>query len=170
METFSLAVLTDFQKLHDPTACLLLHLVHFWDLNFLIAINCKDHWPFMALVLAANRILKYVLLNVHFSLLKISVIQFLVKQFLPFRKKKKIRVHSNSHLLSDLVLSKHILLYLNSEIWFHVTSFVKHYLWPRKAWVVHGGLLIWLDQPLRFNFGGRVTVWGWRSRKWPEDY
>lgn len=64
----------------------------------------------------------------------ISVFQLPLTQFL------------QSHLLSRVVLPEHILQYLNSEIRFHVTSFVGHYLWPRKARVVHGGLLVRLDQ------------------------
>lgn len=39
-----------------------------------------------------------------------------------------------------------------------MTSFLKRYLWLRKAHVVHAGLLIWLDHALLF------TMWSqWDS-------
>lgn len=44
-----------------------------------------------------------------------------------------------------------------------MTSSLKRYLWLRKAPVVHGGLLIWLDHAQLFRSGGRVIFWRWKS-------
>lgn len=51
-----------------------------------------------------------------------------------------LSVHSDSHLLSGSLLSKHIFPWTDREIWLHVTVLVKHYLRRRKTSVEHGGL------------------------------
>lgn len=89
----------------DPTACLPLHPVHFWDLHCIIGLNCTEPQSSITLPLQKPEYPDelFSLCTADSLYLHLTV----CGEAAPFLSPS---IHSNAHLLLDFVLSKHIFL------------------------------------------------------------